>query len=57
MEKEKAAMRTKDTLARDLAAKRGNKDKHSVVYPCLSVGRPDDSVLKLFPPSSLHLII
>ena len=56
-EDEKAPLRTLKMLASDLKEKHGNKAKHCVVNSCLLVGKPEDTVLELFPPPALHLLL
>ena len=57
LEKEKAPLRTLDMLSTDLGKKDGKKDIHSVENPCLLIGKPEDTILKLFPPPFLHLML
>ena len=54
-ENQKAPLRTLEMLANDLKEKRGNKVKYCVVNSCLLSGKPENTVLELFPPPALHL--
>ena len=49
LDNEKAEIRTLHRLTEDLAS-----ESKCVVNPCLLVGKPEDSILELFPPPALH---